>query len=89
LDAATLGEVPARYHVTSLRPHEMAVVGAYIDPRVAPGFCYRVRTLGEDSRILFKGRAIKLLSVGRGYGRRLTFEVSIKKIAVKLMHYYI
>ncbi|KAF4519372.1 hypothetical protein B566_EDAN008680 [Ephemera danica] len=68
------GEIPSRYAVIGLRSHEMAVVGTYVDPRVLPGFRYRVRTLGEHSRPLFQGRAIMLTSIGRGYGRRLTFQ---------------
>lgn len=53
--------------------------GTYVDPRIIPGFHYRVRTAGSNRKPLFKseteprGQALKLLSIGMGYGKRLVF----------------
>lgn len=47
--------------------------GTYIDPSVVAGFRYRVRKLGSE-QFLFKGKAMRLMSIGMGYGKRLTFE---------------
>lgn len=44
----------------------------YVDPRVCPGFKYRVRRAGSDA-FFYGGQARTLESVGMGYGRRLTF----------------
>lgn len=46
-----------------------------MDPRIIPGFRYRVRRVGMtgEPRHLFGGRALTLQSVGLGYGKRLTF----------------
>lgn len=50
LDAAALGDIPARYVIPSLPNYEFPVVGIYVDPRVVPGFMYKVRVLpGEVS----------------------------------------
>ena len=38
-----------------------------------PGFHYRVRLLGSQ-RHLFEGQALRLQSVGLGYGKRITFQ---------------
>lgn len=67
-----IGDVPTRYTITGLEAHEMPVVGTYVDPRIAPGFYYRVRPAGSR-RPLFSGRALRLVSVGPGYGKRITF----------------
>lgn len=47
-----------------------------MDKRILPGFRYRVRKLGglNPERYLFKGKALTLQSIGRGYGKRITFE---------------
>lgn len=80
LDASSLGDLPAQYTICSLKPHQLPVVGVFIDPRVIPGFKYRVRPLpevGKSSTInkcLFNDRALTLRSIGRGYARRFTFE---------------
>lgn len=47
--------------------------GTYIDPRIIPGFHYRVRPAGSR-RYLFEGRSMLLQSVGMGYGKRITFK---------------
>ena len=50
LDGAELGDIPAKYTVPSLQCHEFPAVGVYIDPRVLPGFKYRVRPIHEVIR---------------------------------------
>ncbi|XP_076466320.1 uncharacterized protein LOC143297751 [Babylonia areolata] len=67
-----IGDLPSEYVVRGLRPHEMPVIGVYVDPKITPGFRYRIRRVGTES-YLFEGRALTLLSVGLGYGKRLTF----------------
>nr|KAG5699383.1 hypothetical protein BaRGS_008291 [Batillaria attramentaria] len=48
--------------------------GVYVDPRILPGFRYKVRHAGPGAqRYLFEGRAMTLQSIGLGYGKRLTF----------------
>lgn len=47
MDAAQLRDIPARYVIPTIEHHEMPVVGIYVDPRVVPGFRYRVRTISE------------------------------------------
>ncbi|XP_075978103.1 uncharacterized protein LOC142977871 isoform X2 [Anticarsia gemmatalis] len=82
LDASTLGDVPAVYRVPAPAPHQMPVIGVYIDPRVRTGFRYKVRPmqaldappLSVKPRYLFGGKALTLQSIGRGFARRLTFE---------------
>jgi hypothetical protein len=37
-----------------------------------PGFLYRVRPAGSK-RLLFEGRSLRLISIGPGYGKRITF----------------
>lgn len=39
-----------------------------------PGFTYRVRPLGLKRKHLFGGKALCLISIGAGYGKRLTFK---------------
>nr|CAD7266478.1 unnamed protein product [Timema shepardi] len=82
LDGALLGDIPARYTIPAIRTHEFPVVGVWVDPRVAPGFRYRVRPIQEqgqrkgqtESHYFFGGKALTLQSIGRGYTRRVTFE---------------
>ncbi|XP_053609377.1 uncharacterized protein LOC128674664 isoform X1 [Plodia interpunctella] len=82
LDASKLGDVPAVYRVPAPAPHQMPVIGVYIDPRVRTGFRYKVRPMqGIDAaplsvkpRYLFDGKALTLQSIGRGFARRMTFE---------------
>nr|CAD7455029.1 unnamed protein product [Timema tahoe] len=82
LDGALLGDIPARYTIPAIRTHEFPVVGVWVDPRVAPGFRYRVRPIQEQGRskgqteyhYFFGGKALTLQSIGRGYTRRITFE---------------
>ncbi|GFG29966.1 hypothetical protein Cfor_11751 [Coptotermes formosanus] len=80
LNAADLGDFPASYLIPALKPHEFPAVGVYVDPRIVPGFMYRVRPIENEnkpqatSKHMFGGRALRLLSIGRGYSRRLTFQ---------------
>ncbi|XP_041979381.1 uncharacterized protein LOC121733243 isoform X2 [Aricia agestis] len=82
LDAGKLGDVPAVYRVPQPAPHQMPVIGVYIDPRVRTGFRYKIRPmqalnappLSLKPRYLFDGKALTLQSIGRGFARRLTFE---------------
>uniref|UniRef100_A0A6P7GN29 Uncharacterized protein LOC114344675 n=1 Tax=Diabrotica virgifera virgifera TaxID=50390 RepID=A0A6P7GN29_DIAVI len=80
LDAAFLGDIPGQYTICAVEPHQLPVVGVYIDPRVVPGFKYRIRPLPEVGRpsttnkCLFDNKALTLQSIGRGYARRFTFE---------------
>ncbi|XP_063239418.1 uncharacterized protein LOC134540543 [Bacillus rossius redtenbacheri] len=67
-----IGDIPTQYTVTGLDAYEMPVIGTYVDPRILPGFHYRVRPAGSK-RHLFDGRPLKLASIGAGYGKRLTF----------------
>lgn len=48
-------------------------LGTYVDPRIIPGFHYKVRP-NDRKDPLFGGRALKLCSIGMGYAKRLTFE---------------
>ncbi|VVC32409.1 Hypothetical protein CINCED_3A007196 [Cinara cedri] len=78
LDGAELNDFPAKYSVPLLQPYEFAAVGVWIHPNIVPGFKYKVRPIEakERTRFLFDNRALELLSIGRGYSRRLTFEAS-------------
>uniref|UniRef100_A0A023FCL6 Uncharacterized protein n=1 Tax=Amblyomma cajennense TaxID=34607 RepID=A0A023FCL6_AMBCJ len=68
-----INDVPTSYVVNGIKPHEFPVIGTYVDKRVVPGFRYIVR-VNRTSRFLFGGRPLRLESVGRGYGKRITFE---------------
>ncbi|XP_046390726.1 uncharacterized protein LOC124159158 [Ischnura elegans] len=68
-----IGDIPTKYTVFGLEAHELPVIGTYVDPRITPGFHYRVRPAGNP-RPLFGGRSLRLLSIGAGYGKRISFE---------------
>ncbi|XP_042218431.1 uncharacterized protein LOC121863739 [Homarus americanus] len=72
VDGSCVGDVPAQYRIQGLQPHERPVVGTYVDPAITVGFCYQVRQ-ADSTKLLFKGQALRLLSVGMGYGKRITF----------------
>ncbi|KAJ8922163.1 hypothetical protein NQ315_004098 [Exocentrus adspersus] len=86
LDASSLGDFPAQYTICAIEPHQMPVVGVYVDKRVIPGFKYRIRPLPEvgksptANKCLFDEKALKLQSIGRGYARRFTFEADKNKL---------
>ncbi|XP_070567567.1 uncharacterized protein [Ptychodera flava] len=65
-------DIPTEYEIYEPRRHEMAVIGSYVDPRISTGFCYKVRINGTE-KYQFKGKPLRLQSVGKGYGKRLTF----------------
>ena len=46
--------------------------GVFVHPSIVPGFRYYVRHCDKQN-YLFEGRALALVSVGLGYGKRLTF----------------
>ncbi|GBP30971.1 hypothetical protein EVAR_81869_1 [Eumeta japonica] len=68
-----IGDIPCSYCIVGLERYELPVIGTYIDPRIVPGFHYRVRPAG-NRRHLFQGRSLLLQSIGMGYGKRLTFK---------------
>ncbi|CAG9824290.1 unnamed protein product [Phaedon cochleariae] len=68
-----INDVPTKYTMNGLEPYEIPVVGTFVDPRVIPGFCYKVRPNDRKDH-LFAGRALQLLSIGMGYAKRLTFQ---------------
>ncbi|XP_030756595.1 uncharacterized protein LOC115882563 [Sitophilus oryzae] len=68
-----INDVPTKYTMTGMEPYEIPVVGTYVDPRIVPGFSYRVRPNNRNKH-LFNGRALRLVSIGMGYAKRLTFE---------------
>lgn len=68
-----IGDIPTKYTMTGLQDYEIPVVGTYVDPRIVPGFSYRVRPNDRKDH-LFDGRALKLVSIGMGYAKRLTFK---------------
>lgn len=69
---ADIGDFPTEYTIPALKPHEIPVVGTYVDKKIVPGFAYRVRWNGTND-YLFDGVALVLESIGKGYGKRLTF----------------
>ncbi|GJQ77031.1 hypothetical protein Trydic_g15225 [Trypoxylus dichotomus] len=68
-----IGDVPTKYAITGLSSYEMPVIGTYVDPRILPGFHYKVR-LSNRKKYLFNAKPLRLQSIGIGYGKRLTFE---------------
>ncbi|GJQ77032.1 hypothetical protein Trydic_g15226 [Trypoxylus dichotomus] len=72
-----IGDVPTKYTMTGLEPYEIPVVGTYVDPRILPGFYYRIRP-NHRKQHLFNGQSLKLVSIGMGYAKRLTFESESK-----------
>lgn len=51
----------------------LTLVGTYVDEKIIPHFYYRVRKIGSG-KFLFDGGARRLISIGRGYGKRITFQ---------------
>jgi hypothetical protein len=52
LNAADLGDFPASYLIPALKPHEFPAVGVYVDPRIVPGFMYRVRPIENEVKLM-------------------------------------
>ena len=74
LNGSTLGDIPARYTVPVPREYEFPAVGIWVHPHIVPGFKYLIRPLGNSEKHLFEGKPLQLLTIGRGYARRLTFK---------------
>lgn len=72
VSGADVSDIPTSYVIPKLAPHEKAVVGTFVDLMITPGYPYRLRLNGTDD-FLFGGKPLTLLSVGQGYGKRLTF----------------
>lgn len=73
IKGAKINDVPTTYNIIGLDDHEMPVIGTYVDPRIAPGFYYKVRPAAGKRKPLFGGRCLKLVSIGAGYAKRITF----------------
>uniref|UniRef100_A0A0A9YBD2 Exoglucanase A n=3 Tax=Lygus hesperus TaxID=30085 RepID=A0A0A9YBD2_LYGHE len=73
IKGTNIADVPTTYNIIGLDDHELPVIGTYVDPRIVPGFHYKVRPAFGKRRPLFGGRALRLMSVGMGYGKRITF----------------
>jgi len=74
---ANLSDVPTTYTIIGLQNHEFPVIGTYVDKRILPGFHYIVRPAASKFSF-FGGKPLPLLSIGRGYGKRFTFDSSHK-----------
>ncbi|XP_026499707.2 uncharacterized protein LOC113403383 isoform X1 [Vanessa tameamea] len=73
VNGCEINDIPCQYSVVGLERYEHPVIGTYVDPRIVPGFHYRVRP-ANSRRHLFEGRSLLLQSVGMGYGKRITFQ---------------
>ncbi|KAL0838791.1 hypothetical protein ABMA28_016834 [Loxostege sticticalis] len=73
VNGSDIKDIPCQYCVVGLEKYELPVIGTFVDPRIIPGFYYRVRPAGSR-RHLFEGRSLLLQSVGMGYGKRITFK---------------
>lgn len=51
VDGKDLKDFPARYFIPAIRKHEFPVIGVYVDSRLVPGFCYKVRPIQDEVRI--------------------------------------
>ncbi|XP_064112972.1 uncharacterized protein LOC135219817 [Macrobrachium nipponense] len=72
LDGALIGDIPTKYVISGLQNHELPVIGTYVDPLIVAGFNYNVRP-ADSRKLLFQGRALRLVSISKGYGKRITF----------------
>ncbi|CAK1580316.1 unnamed protein product [Parnassius mnemosyne] len=73
VNGSDINDIPCQYSVVGLERYELPVIGTYVDPRIIPGFSYRVRP-ANSRRHLFEGRTLMLQSIGMGYGKRITFK---------------
>lgn len=87
VSGAAIGDVPAKYTITGLESFELPVVGTYVDPRIVPGFRYKVRVAGSKGR-LFNGQALRLNSIGMGYAKRITFECDPNNLNESQNHFW-
>ena len=56
----------------------LTLSGTFVDSKIVPGFYYRVRRVAGggasgDDDLLFEGEPRRLVNVGIGYGKRITF----------------
>lgn len=83
LDASKLGDVPAVYRVPQHAPHQMPVIGVYIDPRVRTGFRYKVRPMQVRPVIEFMSKHCRNAnSTRRSVGNRLIYLKEVLTIAL-------
>lgn len=61
--------------------------GTYVDPRIVPGFRYKVRP-AESKKRIFNNRALQLISIGMGYAKRLTFEPEPNRLNNPQNHFW-
>jgi len=73
INGALIKDVPVRLTINGLEAYEFPVIGTYVDPRILPGFFYRARPT-HSRKPLFGGQALLLKTIGRGYGKRITFD---------------
>ncbi|KAH9644898.1 hypothetical protein HF086_007986 [Spodoptera exigua] len=73
VNGGDIKDIPCQYCIVGLEKYELPAIGTYVDPRIIPGFYYRVRPAGSR-RHLFQGRSLLLQSIGMGYGKRITFK---------------
>ncbi|XP_065200264.1 uncharacterized protein LOC135831590 isoform X2 [Planococcus citri] len=79
VSGASCNDVPINYSLVGLENYELPVIGTYVDSRILPGFCYKVRPINSKHH-LFDDRALRLLSIGNGYSKRLTFAPDEKSL---------
>ncbi|XP_022920978.2 uncharacterized protein [Onthophagus taurus] len=77
VNGSEINDVPTKYTIKGIEQHELPAVGTYVDPRILPGFVYKVRPI-NSKRTLFNGQPLKLTSIGQGYAKRFTFESNSK-----------
>lgn len=65
-------DIPTSYIQNGFQPHELVIIGTYIDRYIIPGFKYRVRQ-NTTNKYFFGGKSLFLEQIGLGYGKRLTF----------------
>lgn len=87
VNGTSIGDVPAKYTVTGLESYELPVIGTYVDPRILPGFRYKVRP-AESKKKIFNGQALRLVSIGMGYAKRLTFEPEANQLNTSENHFW-
>ena len=69
----TLTVSTAQFSIKEHEDYELPVIATHIHGHILPGFKYRVR-FGGTNDYMFGGKALKLESIGKGYGKRITFE---------------
>lgn len=72
VSGALCQDIPFDFTITGLEIYEMPVIGTYVDPRIIPGFYYRIRAVVSDEHLL-DGETLLLQNIGMGYSKRFTF----------------